>query len=76
VELEQRIKSLEYEINTLKNEMQRILLEIHEQVLLHYYPDLKSVEVSSSKNPLQSFVTTRREKIKTDKTSLEEADLG
>lgn len=40
--LEQRIKTLEYEIKILKNEIQRTLLDIQEQVLSHYYPELRS----------------------------------
>jgi hypothetical protein len=44
VELEQRVKALEYEIKILKNEIQRTLLEIHEQVLVHYYPSLRTAD--------------------------------
>jgi hypothetical protein len=44
VELEQRIKSLEYEMKILKNEIQRTLLDIQEQVLIHYYPALRTEE--------------------------------
>jgi hypothetical protein len=42
VELEQRVKALEYELKILKNEMQRTLLDIEEQVLIHYYPALRA----------------------------------
>jgi hypothetical protein len=42
VELDQRVKALEYEIKILKNEIQRTLLDIQEQVLIHYYPTLRS----------------------------------
>ena len=41
MELEQRVKALEYEVKILKNEIQRVLLDIHEQVLVHYYPSLR-----------------------------------
>lgn len=44
--LEQRIKTLEYEIKILKNEIQRTLLDIQEQVLSHYYPELRSASGS------------------------------
>lgn len=40
--LEQRIKALEYDLKILKNEIQRTLLDIQEQVLTHYYPELRS----------------------------------
>jgi hypothetical protein len=42
MELEQRVKALEYELKILKNEIQRTLLDIQEQVLIHYYPALRS----------------------------------
>jgi hypothetical protein len=42
VELEQRVKTLEYEFKILKNEIQRMLLDIEEQVLVHYYPTLRA----------------------------------
>jgi hypothetical protein len=42
MELEERVKTLEYEIKILKNEIQRALLDIQEQVLVHYYPDLRA----------------------------------
>ncbi len=42
MELEQRVKALEYEIKILKNEIQRTLLDIQEQVLIHYYPTLRA----------------------------------
>ena len=40
--LDQRVKALEYEIKILKNEIQRTLLDVQEQILVHYYPDLRS----------------------------------
>ncbi len=42
MDLDQRVKALEYELKILKNEIQRTLLEIQEQVLIHYYPTLRS----------------------------------
>ena len=42
MELDQRVKALEYELKILKNEIQRTLLDIQEQILVHYYPSLRS----------------------------------
>ena len=42
MELEHRVKTLEHEIKILKNEIQRTLLDIQEQVLVHYYPALRT----------------------------------
>jgi len=42
MELDQRVKALEYELKILKNEIQRTLLDIQEQVLIHYYPALRT----------------------------------
>ncbi len=42
MELEQRVKALEYEIKILKNEIQRALLDVQEQVLNNYYPSAPS----------------------------------
>jgi len=44
MDLEQRVKTLEYEVKILKQDIQRILLEIQEQVLVHYYPSLRADE--------------------------------
>jgi len=59
VELEQRIKTLEYEMKILKNEIQRTLLDIQEQVLIHYYPALRTEETAPSEGTLQAFETVR-----------------
>ena len=48
MELEQRVKALEYEIKILKNEVQRTLLDIQEQILVHYYPSLRTEETNPS----------------------------
>jgi len=55
--LEQRVKTLEYEFKILKNEIQRTLLDIQEQILVHYYPALRSADSSSAPAPdvMQSF---------------------
>ena len=41
MDLEVRLEALEAEVKVLKGEIQHILLEIQEQVLLHYYPSLR-----------------------------------
>ncbi len=46
MELDQRVKALEYELKILKNEIQRTLLDIQEQVLVHYYPSLRTEDSS------------------------------
>ncbi len=40
--LESRVEVLEHELKILKNEIEETLLEIHDQVLVHYYPALRS----------------------------------
>ena len=42
MELDARVKALEYELKILKNEVQRTLLDIQEQILIHYYPSLRA----------------------------------
>ncbi|MBI5654013.1 MAG: hypothetical protein HZC40_26730 [Chloroflexi bacterium] len=59
MELEQRVKSLEYEVKMLKNEMQRILLEIQEQILVHYYPSLRADESTPSETMAQNIEQVR-----------------
>ncbi|MBP7690104.1 MAG: hypothetical protein KA765_19465 [Thermoflexales bacterium] len=46
MELDARVKALEYELKILKNEVQRTLLDIQEQVLIHYYPSLRSEDTT------------------------------
>ena len=55
MELEQRVKTLEYEIKILKNEIQRTLLDVQEQVLIHYYPTLRSEELATPEGIVQAF---------------------
>lgn len=57
MELEARVKALEYEIKILKNEIQRTLLDIQEQVLIHYYPSLRSED---STPPAEAVVQLNR----------------
>lgn len=59
MELEQRVKTLEYEIKILKNEIQRTLLDIHEQVLIHYYPSLRLEENAPPASVTQAIQTAR-----------------
>ena len=62
-QLEQRVKSLEYEIKILKNEIQRTLLDIQEQILVHYYPSLRTDEkAGSSEGAAQSIESVREKK--------------
>lgn len=41
MELERRVKTLEQEMKILKNQIQNTLLDVQEQVLIHYYPALR-----------------------------------
>jgi hypothetical protein len=59
IQLEQRIKSLEYEMKILKSEVQRTLLDIQEQILVHYYPTLRAEDASPSKDVVQTFESLR-----------------
>ncbi len=59
MELEQRVKTLEYEIKILKNEIQRTLLDIHEQVLIHYYPTLRLEESQVPATVIQAVEAAR-----------------
>ena len=59
MDLEQRVRTLEYEVKILKQDMQRILLEIQEQVLVHYYPSLRSEEIIPSDSVKQTVDALR-----------------
>jgi hypothetical protein len=59
VELEQRVKTLEYEMKILKNEVQRTLLDIQEQVLVHYYPTLRTDESKPSEGTIKALEELR-----------------
>ncbi len=61
-QLEQRVKALEYELKIIKNQVQRTLLDIQEQVLIHYYPSLRAEEETPTEGILQSLEAIRREK--------------
>ncbi len=61
-QLEQRVRSLEYEIKILKNEIQRTLLDIQEQILLHYYPSLRAEESAPAEGAIQSLESLREKR--------------
>ena len=61
-QLEQRVKALEYEMKIMKNEVQRTLLDIQEQVLIHYYPSLRAEDEGPTEGILQSLEAIRRKK--------------
>ena len=46
MDIEQRVKSLEQEMKILKNQIQKTLLEIQEQILVHYHPALRTEDES------------------------------
>lgn len=50
--LETRIETLEHELKILKNEIERTLLEIQNQVLIHYYPSLRAEDATPPKELL------------------------
>lgn len=62
MELEQRVKSLEYEMKILKTEIQRTLLDIQEQILVHYYPSLRAEDTGPSEGTWQSLESIRERK--------------
>ena len=47
-ELEDRVNVLENEVKLLKNEIRTVLLDIREQVLVHYHPSLMGEEAPPS----------------------------
>lgn len=57
--LEDRVAILEDQMKILTNEIQNILLDIEEQVLTHYYPELRVDESSASGNAPRSSGATR-----------------
>jgi hypothetical protein len=50
--LETRVETLEHELKILKNEIESTLLEIQNQVLIHYYPSLRAEELTPPKELL------------------------
>jgi len=61
VKLEDRVKALEYEMKILKNEIQRTLVDIREQLLIHYYPDLRAEEFSPPEDMIPPAEVAREE---------------
>lgn len=59
MELEQRVKALEYEVKILKNEIQKTLLAIQEQILIHYHPSLRAGEDAPLEGVAQSLESIR-----------------
>lgn len=53
--LETRVETLEHELKILKNEIERTLLEIQNQVLVHYYPTLRAEDAAPPKDLLPLF---------------------
>jgi len=50
--LEDRVKALEEEVSILKDEIRNTLLEIQEQVLMHYYPELRARDAAPPEEAL------------------------
>ena len=59
MDLEQRVKMLEYEVKVLKNEIQMMLLDIQEQILVHYYPALRIDDSTPAAGTIQSLESIR-----------------
>ncbi len=50
--LEDRVRALEDEIGILKGQVHSTLLEIQEQILMHYYPDLRAKDAAPADGAL------------------------
>jgi len=61
--LEQRVKTLEYEMKILKNEVQQTLLDIQEQILLHYYSSLRTEDTPPADGLRQSVEAIQKKKM-------------
>jgi hypothetical protein len=62
VDVEVKLQTLEAELKILKNEMHEVLLEIQEQILLHYYPSLRPEEKEPSDAVLQALEAIQEKK--------------
>ena len=62
MDLEVRLEALEAEVKVLKSEIHNILLEIQEQVLLHYYPTLRVEDDEPSDTVIQALEEVRRKR--------------
>lgn len=61
MELEQRVKTLEQEIKILKGQIQRTLLDVQEQLLIHYHPSLRTAESDSDEEKVFVLPTISNE---------------
>lgn len=59
MDVEVKIQTLEAEMKILKNEVHEVLLEIQEQILLHYYPSLRPEELEPSDAVIQALDAMR-----------------
>ena len=50
MDVEQRVKALEQEMKILKNQVQKTLLDIQEQILVHYHPTLRTEDPTVEDN--------------------------
>ncbi|MBX3014619.1 MAG: hypothetical protein KF832_24075 [Caldilineaceae bacterium] len=73
--LETRVETLEHEFKILKNEIESTLLEIQNQILIHYYPTLRSEATPPPKEALVSVNPPMRQGETSPKASqLDRAD--
>ncbi len=61
-EAEQTVKALEYDMKAVKSEFQRSLLDIQEQLLIHYYPSLRADHTAPTEGVIQSLQQIRQKK--------------
>jgi hypothetical protein len=59
---EQRVKSLEYDIKLTKDNIQRMLLDIQEQLLIHRFPSLRKATTTPPEGIIQSLEEIKRKK--------------
>ena len=83
MQLESRVERLESEMKILKNEIQRTVLDIQEQILVHYYPALRPEDhedAESMASLVETLRSTRRSRAPTeaftDSVELDEVSLG
>jgi hypothetical protein len=79
MELEDRVQALEDAMKILKKEIQSTLLNIQEQVLIHYYPSLRAAESPPPESIVQSLEAIsedRKRATEDDLTYLEEQPLS
>lgn len=60
--LENRVEVLEHELKILKNEIEGTLLEIQNQVLIHYYPELRAEDSAPPQEALKTPVARAKAK--------------